>query len=404
MPASASRSCARRAANPADPSRDIESPIDVARWTPSPSSVGQHQDDPVVLRQAEGRQDGAVTGTELRAAREEERHVCSDRRRELCEPVLSQTAAGSSSFASRSAAAASELPPPSPAATGIDLVISTFQCGSTPAAAASAASAAGDDRVAVEAGDVEALADRKRDAVTELDALQDRCDLVLAVVPEGADDEREVDLRRCRDAPHASCPRQLDEHRWLERLGPHRRIEPELGQSASTASSRVVTPASWSELASVLRRCAKAPSTTRRTSANSVRQRDSPERDESGVDIGRRPEDGARDGMEPGPRSGELDQHGDGTVRLRRRDGEEAIGNLALHHDAPQIDRRAGRRGSPRRSASRCCRAGSRRAWSGRARGARGRAGERLPSAARRSAAAARPRRWGSRRRSSSTA
>src|SRR5262245_48649348 len=34
----------------------------------------------------------------------------------------------------------------------------------------------------------------------------------------------------------------------------------------------------------------------------------------------------------------ELDQHRHGAVRLRRRLGEEAFGDLALHHHAPKLE------------------------------------------------------------------
>ena len=118
-----------------------------------------------------------------------------------------------------------------------------------------------------------------------------------------------------------------------------------------------------------------------------ARKRDPSERHERRIDVRRRPEDGPRDGVKPGSRGCELDQHRDGAVRLRRRHGEEAIGNLPLHHHAPQVDRRQALEALGRRGAWRCCRAGSQRASSERARGAQGRAGARRPSAGRRSAA-----------------
>jgi hypothetical protein len=71
-----------------------------------------------------------------------------------------------------------------------------------------------------------------------------------------------------------------------------------------------------------------------------VRQRHSAERDEGGVDIRRRPEDGAGDGVEAGPLRRKLDEDRDRPVRLRRRLGEEAICHLSLHHDRPVLDRR----------------------------------------------------------------
>ena len=64
------------------------------------------------------------------------------------------------------------------------------------------------------------------------------------------------------------------------------------------------------------------------------------ERDERRIDVRRRPEDGACDRVEAGPVGGELDEHRDGAVRLRRRLGEEPVRDLALHHHAPELDRR----------------------------------------------------------------
>ena len=43
--------------------------------------------------------------------------------------------------------------------------------------------------------------------------------------------------------------------------------------------------------------------------------------------------------MEAGPLGRELDEHRDRAVALRPRLGEEAVGDLALHHHAPELDR-----------------------------------------------------------------
>ena len=104
--------------------------------------------------------------------------------------------------------------------------------------------------------------------------------------------------------------------------------------------------------------------------------------------------------MEAGPLGRELDEHGDGAVRLGRRRREEAVGDLALHHHAPELEL-LDARGSRRRSASRCCTEGSRRACAAadRGRGRRGRA--RRPSARSCASIAAR---CSSRRRSTSAA
>ena len=168
--------------------------------------------------------------------------------------------------------------------------------------------------------------------------------------------------------------------------------------------SRAASPASASEFGSVLRRCANDASTTRLIRSKSLGQRHAAERDERRVDVRRRPEDGTRDGMEAGPLGGELDQHRNGPVRLRRGLGEEAVGDLPLHHHAPELEAGQAGRGSRRRSASRCCRGGSRRAWSAPARARRGRAEARRPSAARRSGAPPALARCGASERSSSTA
>src|SRR3954454_10343444 len=71
-----------------------------------------------------------------------------------------------------------------------------------------------------------------------------------------------------------------------------------------------------------------------------VRHPGAPERDERGVDIRPRPEDGARNGMEADALGHELHEDRDGAIGLRRRDGKESVGDLALHHHAPARDAR----------------------------------------------------------------
>ena len=60
------------------------------------------------------------------------------------------------------------------------------------------------------------------------------------------------------------------------------------------------------------------------------------ERDERRLDVRPRPEHLARHGMEAGALGRELQQHRDRAVGLRPRHGEEAVGDLALHHHAPE--------------------------------------------------------------------
>ena len=95
------------------------------------------------------------------------------RRRRSARPGSCRSSAGSGSgsvsLASRSAVAASELPPPRPAATGICFSIRTRQRGSTPAPRASSRSAARDERVAREALDPKLRRLLELDPVDEID-------------------------------------------------------------------------------------------------------------------------------------------------------------------------------------------------------------------------------------------
>ena len=110
-----------------------------------------------------------------------------------------------------------------------------------------------------------------------------------------------------------------------------------IAPSAATAPSRDAIPASESEFASVFRRWANAATTTRLTSGVG-RRPGAAERDEGGLDVRPWPEDLAGDRVEPRALGRELDEHRDGAVRLRPRDCEEAIGDLALHHHAPAFE------------------------------------------------------------------
>ena len=77
--------------------------------------------------------------------------------------------------------------------------------------------------------------------------------------------------------------------------------------------------------------------------------------------------------MEAGLLGRELQQDGHCAVRLRARLGEEAVRHLALHHHAPGSRATAARRATRRRSGSRRCTAGSRRASPEPGRGSRAR-------------------------------
>ena len=71
-----------------------------------------------------------------------------------------------------------------------------------------------------------------------------------------------------------------------------------------------------------------------------VRRCDPIERDERGVDVRRRPEDRPRHRVEPGATRVQPNQHRYRAVRLRAGLGEEPVGDLALHHHAPGLERR----------------------------------------------------------------
>ena len=98
-----------------------------------------------------------------------------------------------------------------------------------------------------------------RDAVGEVDPLQDGRDLVLAVRAGRADDEREVELRRRRRSSQRLGER--DELRRRERLGTRLRRAADRLERRRRDLARA-SPASASEFGSVLRRWANAASTT----------------------------------------------------------------------------------------------------------------------------------------------
>src|SRR5205823_14921994 len=66
---------------------------------------------------------------------------------------------------------------------------------------------------------------------------------------------------------------------------------------------------------------------------------DAPECDERRVDVRPWSEDFARYRMEADAFGCELNEHRDRAVRLRSRPREEPVGDLPLHHHAPELDR-----------------------------------------------------------------
>src|SRR5262249_7085412 len=118
-----------------------------------------------------------------------------------------------------------------------------------------------DDRVPGEALDGEDVARLERDRVAQADPLEHGRDLVVAVRLGSADDQREVDLGRRVGARHRSAWASATNSGGASASARTAASRP-IAWSAAAPCSRVAAPASASELASVLRRWAKAPSTT----------------------------------------------------------------------------------------------------------------------------------------------
>ena len=197
----------------------------------------------------------------------------------------------------------------------------------------------GHERVLGEAVDAEAVGGCEGDPVGEVDTLEHGRHLVLPVGAMRADDKGEVELRGCRGASHR---RAASSGGYSSGASSSARVAAGLPMcpSASAASAREATPASSSELGSVLRRWANAASTSRFSSGYSAGKLPPAKGDERRVDVRRRSEHRPGDRVEAGPLRRELEQDGDGAVRLRPRHGEEAVGDLALHHHAPLLERR----------------------------------------------------------------
>ena len=187
-----------------EPVLAVEARVDLGRSNASLSPCGSRSRTRVVLRQVDAAR--ASSRRRCRAAARFRGRTGRRRRGRGRAPGAGRAAAGAArrSFASRSAVAASELPPPRPAATGIRFSIRARQRGST-RRGGDRFERPPDERVVREAVDRELGGRLERDRVAELDPLEDRRDLVQAVVPRRPDDEREVDLRRGRRADHASA-------------------------------------------------------------------------------------------------------------------------------------------------------------------------------------------------------
>ena len=311
-------------------------------------------------------EDGAVTGCRV-AARSRRKNGTSAPivAASAVEPIAVERHRQQLVRETKQRGAASELPPPSPAAMGIDFVISTRPGGLTPAAAASACECLRVTIVSsVEAGDG---SDARPPRRATRSARATRCITVatscLPSARERADDEREVDLRRALEARSCDQPRQLDEHGRRERLGPHRRIEPELGRGPRPPpreSRRRRAGASWRASCGGARTRPRRRDGCRRSCSGSGSRRNATSAESTlggGLktvrETGWKPVRRLRAGRARKP-------HRTPSSTGRRRSDRQP-------RAAPSRTRAresGGLRGSPRRSGSRCCRAGSRPAWS----------------------------------------
>ena len=180
----------------------------------------------------------------------------------------------------------------------------------------------------------------ERESIREIDSLQDGRDLVLSVRARRADDEGEVDLRVRSGGLHASASVSATNScgaRASARVSGARSIS----ASASAARCPRREPGEIEgvrqRLPAVRERGLDDPLDVRIR----LRQSGAPKRDESGVDIRLRAEDGPRDGMEAGPLGGELDEHRDGAVGLRAR-ARRRTGRRPRAAPSPSTARRLG--------------------------------------------------------------
>ena len=267
-------------------------------------------------------------------------------------------------MASLSAVAASELPPPRPAATGMCFQIRACQRGSLSAASARRSSARRTSVSSAKPSTAELGRRLDRDAVGQVDPLEDGGDLVPAVVAERADDERQVQLRGRGRTVHAGrasarATNSGGASSSARAAGSRAIVAQRLGCLARALRSRRARRSSRAACAGGRRRRSRAASRGRsRAAAHAGGRRRGPSPRSAAA--GRRC---ARPGG-TGALRGELHEHRDRAVGLRRGLGEEAVGDLALHHHAPELDARQAVEALRRSAAWRCCRAGSRRASS----------------------------------------
>ena len=306
-------------------------------------AVREDEDDPVVLRQVERRRASLPSPrAELRALREEERDVGADRRRRARRGGRAASGSASSAFASakrgrRVGAAAAE-----PGRDGdASCRSSPPSSARRPAAAASAASASPTI--------VSSAKPATREARGGLDA---RCGRRARCA---AGRWRPRACRRARSGPttsarlifaarrarvHRSASARRDELGGRERLGPGRRRAAERGERVL----RVRPRRDPGELrASSRASCAGARTRPRRRASRSRsgRAADAAERDERRVDVRAAAGRPSREtGWKPVLAAASWTSTETAPYAFVDGDGEEAVGDLALHHHAPELDRR----------------------------------------------------------------
>ena len=300
-------------------------------------------------------------------------------------------------FARRSATPASALPPPSPAPTGICLSTVAANPPGWPLCSTSRSSAV---RTSVSpsgrpGASTVVRAARRSSTVSPTSSADDQArELVVAVASLRPDAQEEIDLRR-RQRPHAAGSDARAVARATNAPGCSasaraRGSMPAAAHMRST-SGRGAQPASASEFASVLRRCANPADTTARIAGQrseiAGQLRPPAEGDERRVDVRHRHEDRARHGMAPDRIERQRAQDARRPVCRLPRSRQEAVGDLALDEAAPRAHRRQRIDRAEDQRARRRCRGGSRRTRTATARARRGRGASRRPRSGPRSGA-----------------
>ncbi len=173
------------------------------------------------------------------------------------------------------------------------------------------------ERVAREAGHLEARSRCDRDPVAEVDSLQDGHDVVLAVVAKRPHDERKIDLRRSGRSVHRALVRATNSVGSSASARVSGGTADRLERGGSPLSVR--EPCERDRVRQRLAAVRESGLDDGLDAEEVIGQLGPPEGDERRVDVRRRPEDRAGDGVETGSVGGQLHQHGDGAVCLRGR-------------------------------------------------------------------------------------